>query len=84
VLGGSGPDDLFGGRGNDVLVGYAGEDSMNGADGNDTLRARDGEEDDITCAHGSARREKAVRDRFDRGYKWFFTQDEFDRLRISC
>ena len=84
LLGGSADDLILGGPGGDVLVGYGGQDSMDGRGGPDLIRARDGLGDDITCGRGPAGREEAIRDRFDKGYKWFFGVGEFERLPISC
>jgi hypothetical protein len=84
VLGGAADDDLFGGSGDDVLIGYRGNDTLSGNGGIDVLRSRDGLRDEITCGAGDNRREKAIRDRFDRPYSFEYGGSTVKTFPISC
>jgi Ca2+-binding RTX toxin-like protein len=84
ILGSDGADALYGGGNDDVLIGYWGRDTLSGDGGNDTLRARDGQRDEISCGVGNDRREKAIRDRFDRKITTVWGGSWVDREPISC
>jgi hypothetical protein len=83
LRGGPASDFLAGGAGQDVVIGYLGRDVLTGNMGNDVVRARDGIADQISCGPGNDRREKAIRDRFDRGVS-FTASGRKGRRPISC